>query len=392
MVSLSQMLCFIFTFFLSGALASTGFAHNPILDKGKDKHKDPEKLMNKSSFCIECHQEETPGIFEEWLKSTHARTGVGCADCHATDAKEYDTFLHAEKHYIRTVVSPIICAKCHKDIQRDYFTSGHAQALEVLKTIKEDDPRFPVVSLYKDDNFQQCSGCHGGEVALDDNHLPDEATWPDSGAGRINPNTSHGNCSSCHLGHRFSSAAARQPETCLRCHDGRNYPEGDIYRSSAHGMVYATQTDKENLGKLGFYFTGKDMVAPTCAFCHFNGSGHGQRTRHNGAWRLPRDLTHPEAPMAPKNADKLRSNMKAVCNQCHAKTVINRFFDNADKRLAEYQEKTVQPKLKEYRRKLAEVKEGTERENIIKEYTRFLAEGKRYRMNLYMGNIGRTQR
>ncbi len=392
MVPLSKMRCFILILFCSGILSSAGYAHNPILDKGKDKYKDPMKLTNKSSFCIECHKQETPGIFEEWVKSTHARADVGCADCHSSESEEADTFRHAEKHYIRTVVTPIVCGKCHKDIQRDYFTSGHAQALEVLKKMKEDDPRFPVVAQYKDDNFQQCTGCHGGEITLDDKHRPDPDSWPDSGAGRINPNTSHGNCSSCHLGHSFSVSAARQPETCLRCHDGQNYPEGDIYRNSAHGVVYATQADKENLDKPGFYFTGKDMVSPTCAFCHFNGSGYGQRTRHNGAWRLPRDLTHPEAPMAPKNADNLRNNMKAVCNQCHAETVIDRFFDNADARLAEYQKKTVQPKLAEYRQKLAEVKEGTARENLLKEYSGFLADSKRYRMNLYMGNIGRTQR
>ena len=354
-------------------------------------HEEPNKLLSKSDFCIECHQHDTPAIVEEWVQSTHARVKVGCEDCHGAQQGDHDSFLHAGRHYIRTVVTPIKCALCHKDIQRDYFTSGHAKSLELLKEMKESDPRYQVVSRHQDDNFQQCSGCHGSEVTLDDQHLPDPAAWPNRGAGRINPNKTHGTCSTCHLGHRFSAAAARQPATCLRCHDGENYPEGEIYRYSAHGVAYETMADKENLQRLGFYLEGKDMVSPTCAFCHLNGSGHDLNTRHNEAWRLPRDLTHPEAPLAPKNADNLRNNMKAVCNSCHAPKIIDRFFDNADKKLEAYQKNVVEPQLKDYLERLKAV-EGLEKEELVAEYQRFLTGAKRYRMGLYMGGIGRTQR
>lgn len=376
--------------FLTGSLFLQAKADAEQFDRANSKYKDTKKLINKSSYCLECHQDETPGIVEEWLKSTHARAGIGCADCHATEKEGDGAFLHAKKFYVRTVVTPVHCAKCHKDIQRDYFTSGHARSLDLLTEMKEDDPRYPVVSQYSENDFQQCSGCHGGEVKLDERLRPDPATWPDHGAGRINPNTTHGTCTSCHLGHRFSSAAARQPETCLRCHDGPNYPEGDIYRSSAHGIAYATQTDKKDMERPGFFFDGKLMVSPTCAFCHLNGSGHGLLTRHNEAWRLPRDLTSPKAPMAPKNADNLRNNMKSVCNQCHASTVIDRFFDNADKKLEEYQKSHVEPKLAEYQQLLASA--GENNGQLLKDYSRFLAESKRYRMSLYMGSHSRTQR
>lgn len=356
-----------------------------------NKHEDPSKLINRSAFCIECHQNDTPAIVEEWLQSTHARAKIGCDDCHGAQQGDHDSFLHAGRYNIRTVVTPVKCARCHKDIQRDYFTSGHAKSLDLLKDMKESDPRYPLVSRYKQDNFEQCGGCHGTEVSLDDQHLPDPAVWPNRGAGRINPNGTHGTCSSCHLGHSFSAAAARQPETCTRCHDGGHYPEGDIYRHSVHGVMYETQVDKSSLDRLDFFLAGKDMKAPTCAFCHFNGSGHGLRTRHNGAWRLPRDLTHPEAPRALKNADNLRNNMKAVCQECHAPKIIDRFFDSADARLEAYQQDVVTPRLSTYQKKL-ESAEGAEREELLDEYSRFLAEAKRYRMELYMGGSGRTQR
>jgi len=359
--------------------------------QNKTKFKDQIKVHGQTGQCIDCHQDKTPGILEEWVNSAHAKANVGCQDCHSSQKGEPDTFLHEKKFFIRAVVTPFVCGKCHKDQQRDYFTSGHAKSLELLKEMGEDDPRYPIVSQYKDDNFKQCAGCHGIDVAFTDDHKPDPATWPNSGAGRINPNGSHGNCASCHMTHRFSVTSARQPETCLRCHDGENYPEGDIYRNSVHGVLYETQVDKKVLERTGYYLDGEAMVSPTCSFCHFNGSGHGLLTRHNGAWRVPRDLTHPEAPLAPKRAENLRNNMKSVCNQCHASSVIDRFFQDADKQLDAYQMGVMLPGLANYKEKLASV-QGEERQALLKEYNAFLSKGKRYRMNLYMGRHGRVQR
>jgi hypothetical protein len=352
--------------------------------------KDSIKVTSKSGYCIDCHRDDTPGIFNEWRDSIHARVGIGCADCHLVVRSDPLGFLHADRFYVSTVVTPFKCAKCHKEQIRDYFTSGHAKSLELLKKMKKDDPRYPVVVQYKKDNFRSCASCHGMEVTLDDNRHPDPATWPNSGAGRINPDKSHGTCAACHKGHRFSVAAARQPETCLRCHDGRNYPEGDIYRSSVHGTLYATQVDKNTMNIPGYFLDGKTMGSPTCAFCHFNGSGHGLLTRHNGAWRLPRDLTGPTAPLA-KRSENLRSYMKSVCFQCHSETMIDRFFANADKELLKYQTNEMLPGLIQYQKQLLPLT-GEEREQKLKEYSQFLAEGKRYRMNLYMGTHGRTQR
>ena len=355
------------------------------------EHKDTIKLQGQSDYCLECHKQGTPGIYEEWVNSAHARAGVGCADCHESGKGNIDTFLHAGRFYVQTVVTTFDCAKCHKGQMRDYFTSGHAKSLELLREMEEDDLRYPIVSQYKDDDFRQCGGCHGVEIKVDENGKPDPATWPNSGAGRINPDKSHGSCATCHSGHLFSMSTARQPETCLRCHDGANYPEGDIYRSSLHSVLYETQVDKDVLDLPGLHLDGKKMGSPTCAYCHFNGAGKGLLSRHNGAWRLPRDLTYPEAPLAPKNSKNLRNNMKSVCNQCHIATVIDRFFENADKELAAYQNNIVEPQLVVYQEKLA-ASEGEERKDLLKEYSRFLAEGKGYRMNLYMGRHGRVQR
>lgn len=355
------------------------------------EHKDPIKLRSKGDFCIECHRDVTPGIVAEWVDSLHAKTGVGCAECHESGKGEPGAFLHAERFYITTLVTTFTCDNCHEDQLRDFATSGHAKALETLRKMKEDDPRAPLITPHAENDFRACGACHGVEVKLDKDGRPNAATWPNSGAGRLNPDRGRGACTACHAGHRFSVAAARQPETCLRCHDGRDYPEGEIYRASRHGVLYQSQVDQDVLKRAGLYLDGAAMDSPTCAFCHFNGSGKGLLTRHNAAWRLPHDLTSPGAPTAPKNADNLRANMKSVCNQCHASSVIDRFFANADKLLADYQKNVMEPGLKRYQEKLAKVKDK-DRQALLDDYSLFLAEGKRFRMNLYMGSHQRQMR
>lgn len=377
--------CGIFFFVTSLLLASSSFGETSI-----PKLKDPIKSKGKNGFCINCHQDKTPAIFEEWAKSPHAVAEVGCVDCHGREKADSDAVHHFERFYISAIVTPFDCAKCHKDQLRDYITSGHAKALNLLTKMKQDDPRYPVVSTFNADNFSQCQGCHGSKVTVDAEHRPNAGTWPNSGAGRSNPNESHGTCNSCHLGHRYSIQAVRKPETCLRCHDGDNYPEGDIYRQSSHNVIYRTLAANKNHDRPGLYLKGKDIVAPTCAYCHLNGAGLGLLNRHNPAWRLPRDLTSPKAPLAERSKN-LRLNMKSVCNQCHGNNFTDRFFADADRKLIAYQKTVAEPGVAAYMEKLSTLS-GEEREKLLKEYSSFLAEGKHFRMNLYMGSHGRIQR
>jgi len=353
--------------------------------------KDPIKSFGQNGYCINCHQDETPAIFEEWVRSPHAIAGVGCADCHVSPKGNPDSVEHFERFFISPIVTPFDCAKCHKDQLRGYTSSAHAHSLKSLQNMKEDDPRYPVIVQFKDDNFARCSGCHGSIVKLTPDNKPDPSTWPNKGAGRSNHDRSHGNCNSCHLGHRFSLQVVRQPDTCLRCHDGENYPEGDIYRHSAHSSLFETLARGElQNDRPGLYLKGKDIGAPTCAYCHMNGGGKGLLNRHDPAWRLPRDLCSPEATLT-GNAKNLRKNMKSVCNQCHGGNFTNRFFTHADKQLQQYQKKTVEPMLQKYLEQLSKLT-GNDRGKTLKEYSQFLAEGKRYRMNLYMGGHSREQR
>ncbi|MBW2184599.1 MAG: hypothetical protein JRF49_12150, partial [Deltaproteobacteria bacterium] len=68
--------------------------------------------------CITCHQDETPGIFEDWRQSRHASGKVSCLDCHKAEPTDLDAFQRSgiakEDVYIRIIVSPKVCSKCHE--------------------------------------------------------------------------------------------------------------------------------------------------------------------------------------------------------------------------------------------------------------------------------------
>ncbi len=352
--------------------------------------RDRAKVVGKNDYCIDCHRQETPGIFEEWVDSGHARLGIGCNDCHGAYQSDKDSFLHAGRYYIRTIVSPVRCGRCHEQTVRGFGLNAHSKALTNLEEIKSDDFRYPLIEPYKESGFTACRACHGSRVVLGDDHRPIPETWPNNGAGRINPDKSPGNCSICHGRHRFSAATARQPEACLGCHEGRMYPEGKIFQQSPHGLAYADKNSRRDLERPYFYCDAVHNTAPTCAFCHFGGAGLGQETRHDPAWRLPRHLTYPEAGDRQGKGEP-RERMMAGCRQCHAASVIKRFFRAADQELARYQKEEVEPKLAAYKKKLKKAK-GKKRNALLADYADFLARSKAYRLNLYMGRHGNRQR
>ncbi len=372
------------------AAAAARATHKPLPDVEPRTPRDRAKIVGKDGYCIDCHRQETPGIFEEWVLSSHARLGIGCNDCHGAYSSDKDSFLHAGRFHIRTVVSPLRCGRCHKEAIRGYGKTAHAKALTNLEEMQPDDLRYPLIEPYKESGFTECRACHGGRILIGEDRRPTPATWPNSGAGRINPDKSPGNCAICHGRHRFSAASARQPEACLSCHDGRMYPEGEIYARSLHGLTYRDDGSRRNLERPYFYCDATQNTAPTCALCHLNGAGLGLITTHNPAERLSHHLTHPQASER-EGQSVLRQSMTAVCEQCHAGSVIKRFFAAADAELQRYQTEEVEPALAEFG-KLLKKKKGKKREKILADYADFLARSKAYRLNLYMGHLGRSER
>ena len=358
----------------------------------------PMVSAQQQNTCVSCHQLQTPGIVQDWMKSKHYKAGVDCYTCH--QAKEGDYKIEHHGFLITPIVSPKKCGACH---EYEYITnskSKHAFAavngplLPWYKAMKkkglnpfdantakeyppEDYIRKLVTPLYPSsgvlakidiynrtkgrlftnmsyqhaNQFLGCMECHGSFVYEGkDGKLHG---WPNVGVGRINPDGSLGSCVSCHSAHQFDIAEARKPETCGKCHLGPDHPQIEIYEQSYHGARY------ENDGKNWNWHAkpwkvGKDFSAPTCAACHMSelATPDGRvivRGTHDVGDRLKWEIqgkfvTYQSAVSNKaegykpdeKLAKENRERMRKVCLACHSPNWVDNYFKAYEKVLNDY--------------------------------------------------------
>jgi hypothetical protein len=291
-----------------------------------------------SEVCVTCHGQANPGIVDHWKDSRHARTGVGCTDCHQAESGDADAFDHYGQ-LIAAVVTPRDCSRCHGEIATEFGASHHAAAGNILASLDNFlaetvegarvpfNPHGPTPGKAVDrvnglaSALLGCQQCHGSRVALratnggvvtvaelrpgpdgrptnpeavalilkDDGGRPlfDPGTWPNTGIGRLNLDGSRGSCTACHSRHDFSARRARQPENCGKCHLGPDHPQKEIYEESKHGVAYRDLREKMNLDAEEWVL-GKDYSqAPTCATCHMSGhSRNGGKVTHDPGIRI----------------------------------------------------------------------------------------------------------
>ncbi len=291
-----------------------------------------------SRACVECHGQTTPGIIDHWRGSKHARSGVGCFECHQAEAQDVDAFEHYGSK-IATVVTPRDCGHCHGEVAQEFQRSHHSKAGNILASLdnflaetvegarQPFNPHSPTpgkaVAAVNGmaSAFSGCQQCHGSKVALlaqdggrltVDDFKPDAdgkptqpealarvrktpdgrplfhpGTWPNTGIGRLNLDGSRGSCSACHSRHDFSPRRARQPENCGKCHLGPDHPQKEIYEESKHGVAYRDLRERMNLDA-ATWVLGEDYTqAPTCATCHLSANTrNGRRITHDPGERI----------------------------------------------------------------------------------------------------------
>jgi hydroxylamine dehydrogenase len=374
------------------------------------------KISAASQACLECHAATNAGIVEHWKGSGHARSGVACLECHQAPKAAADAFEH-EGAVVHTIVTPRDCGRCHATEAKEFGASHHAKAGNILASLDNYlaetvegarlpfDPhsRTPGRDLTGPVNGmasaqQGCQQCHGGKVALrardggqvsvDDlkpgpDGLPGDpaaaarvartsdgrpvfvdATWPNTGIGRLNLDGSLGSCAACHSRHDFSARRARQPENCGKCHLGPDHPQKEIYEESKHGVAYRDLKDQLKLdGKS--WVLGKDYsAAPTCASCHMSANANGGKVTHDPGERiswtnrppvsLPMDtdaahrvVTEPDQEkrkaVVADSAMAKRGRMQQVCTTCHATSYVEGFWKQYDDFVVLYNEKFAKP-------------------------------------------------
>ena len=85
-------------------LAATAGSQTESQNEAKNFPKVREMRMDRATppqgvACIECHKQETPGIFADWAMSRHASAGITCLDCHQAEPGDQDISVDHEKYY-----------------------------------------------------------------------------------------------------------------------------------------------------------------------------------------------------------------------------------------------------------------------------------------------------
>jgi len=295
------------------------------------------KISKEGKQCLECHEASTAGAVAQWKGSRHAVAGVDCYSCHRANESDPATFNHYGLK-IAVIVTPKYCARCHQNEVQQFENSRHAKAAQFIGSL---DNMLGEIVEGGPAAANGCRQCHGSEVKYKDEGKFDFATWPNSGIGRVNPDGSLGSCAACHGRHSFSSAQARQPENCGKCHLGPDHPQAEIYNESKHGIQFRANITKMNLESKS-WIVGKDYsAAPTCATCHMSATST-QPVTHDAGDRISFTL-RPVISTKLENWEKRRAAMQDVCSNCHATGWVENFYQQYESTVDLYNEKFGRP-------------------------------------------------
>ena len=315
-------------------------------------------ISDDAKECISCHKKESPGQFNDWAESAHARSNITCIDCHGAQKGDQDI---SQSHFefgplaITGVVTPKDCSRCHPDETKEYARSKHANTLKIIWKI---DNWLKQGMNSEAERSTGCMHCHGSVLKIDKKGRLTSDTWPNVGVGRANLDGSFGSCSSCHTRHRFDIAEARKPEACGQCHLGPDHPQIEIYTESKHGAIYSAEGQKWRWRSApGAWTAGIDYRAPTCSSCHMSGATVGRdsvSTTHDVTERLSWEIQAPltvrpsdfKAMPAKTHWSTERTKMKTVCRQCHSKLWADNHYERLDKAVIEYNETYYKPAKK----------------------------------------------
>ncbi len=317
-----------------------------------------DQLSKESVTCMSCHREKTPGIYDQWGHSKHFAANVGCYECHKAERSDKDAILHKD-FVISVIVSPKDCGRCHQREVEEFDKSHHATAGNILgsldNVLAEVVEGAPTLSGTSPITAMGCAACHGSIVRVNSDGTLDKSSWPNTGIGRINPDGSKGACTACHFRHEFSSAQAREPEACSRCHLGPDHPQKEVYEESAHGIAYFAHKDKMNL-ESSKWIVGEDYTAaPTCATCHMSRTKDLPVTHDVGdriAWNLRAPVSFKidekakEKGIPVKSWIDRRKDMKSVCRSCHGNNIVDAHFEQLDTFVLTFNDKFLIPAKK----------------------------------------------
>jgi len=298
---------------------------------GEDQREErADALAASDDECVECHRQTTPGIVQQYGRSTMAAAEVTCRDCHEVEADHAGAVEH-EGTFVLSQPSTAMCEGCHTTEVAQYYQSRHALPAYVAYAGAENlSPELEEMYLSVPEigaDSQQLR-MRNALHAIEGEAITRFACEDCHNIGQPHEDGSVGQCQDCHLRHEFSLEQARKPETCNHCHIGPDHPQWEIYQESNHGIAYMTGGDRWNWEAEAGTLTVEDFPAPTCATCHFSGFG-ATGTTHDVGSRLTWYLFKPISDRRPAWQDN-QVRMQAVCQECHNDAFIDEFYTAAD--------------------------------------------------------------
>lgn len=281
----------------------------------------PEPYISIESLaCYECHTDR--GISKisivGWKKSKHGERGVGCNECHLPAKESGEEILiektDCEDKKVKKSVSFHTCKRCHKKQFEEFGKGLHSSGMKNLE--------LAIKALGIEKDISSCASCHS--IGSEKNA-----------------------CSSCHIPHIYSTASARKPETCARCHDGKEKRVYSYFLSSSHGTMFKVGGENWNWeSEIEDWKPSPTLPAssipdsPICVTCHMIDGSHIVGLHKDFSFKILRMakkgvslLKIPDKELTPDSAEevlnKREEEIKKVCMRCHTK----KFFENTFKEL-----------------------------------------------------------
>jgi hydroxylamine dehydrogenase len=287
-----------------------------------------DALAGSRDECVACHRRTTPGIVEQYGRSTMAAAEVGCRSCHEVE-DDYPGALSHEGTAILPRPTTAKCQPCHGAEVAQYNQSRHGLPAYVAYAGTGDltPEQLALYESIPEGGFAPDKS-RNALYALEGPAVTRFACEDCHDVGKPQTDFSVGQCVKCHLRHEFSLEQARKPETCNHCHIGPDHPQWEIYQESPHGIAYATGGDRWHWEAEAGTLTVSDFPAATCAICHMSGFG-ASSTTHDVGDRLTWYLFAPISQRRPAWQDN-RTRMQSVCRECHNESFIETFYTDAD--------------------------------------------------------------
>lgn len=284
-------------------------------------------LADSDDDCVVCHRRTTPGIVEQYGRSTMAGAEVSCRDCHEVESDHPGASEH-EDTFVLASPSTALCENCHTAEVAQFKQSRHGLPAYVAYAGTEPLAQEQLAEYQGITEISAPDRQRNALYAKEGKAITRFACEICHDVGKPHEDGSTGQCQKCHLRHLFSQEQARKPETCNQCHIGPDHPQWEIYQESPHGIAYMTGGYTWNWEAEAGTLTTEDFPAPTCATCHLSGFG-ATGTTHDVGERLTWFLFPAISEHRPGWQEN-RVEMQAVCQECHNNDWIESFYTDAD--------------------------------------------------------------